>query len=473
MLISKLLSAIGFKCNIKDCEIVNITDDSRKCREGSLFICREGGEDYVSDAVGRGAVCVIAKEKLCENTVVTDRDMGEVYALLCSAFFGDCHKSLRLIGVTGTNGKTTVATMIYTVLTMSGEKCGLISTVENKVCGEGHSTSLTTPDCFEIHSLMARMVEKGARYCVVEASSQGIAEKRLCGLSFDCALLTGVSHEHLDYHGTMENYVNAKKELFKKADRAFINLDSEYSDEFIGASSGKVITYSLKNDRADFTAKWPKSNPEGIDYALVTDYAIHRMKIPAPGLFNVANSLGAVAVCFSLGICLEACASALRMFHGVKGRMEILDLDTPYKVIIDFAHTPESLRQVLLSLKNFPHRRIITLFGCGGDRDEGKRPLMGKTACELSDVVIITADNPRHENPADIIDAILEGTKDSKTPVFIQENRPKAIEFALKTAAEDDIILLAGKGHETGQLIGDERIPMDERKIVREILSYI
>ncbi len=363
--------------------------------------------------------------------------------------------------------------MIYNILTLNGERCGLISTVENKVCSEAHSTNLTTPDCFEVHSLMSRMVEKGARYCVVEASSQGIAEKRLYGLRFDSAVLTGISRDHLDYHGSVENYVAAKKELFTVAEKSFINLDDEYADEFIGASSGKVITYSVKSDLADFTAKWPKDNPDGIDYALVTDFAVQRMKIPVPGSFNVANSLGAIAVCFSLGICLEGCASALRLFNGVRGRMEILNIDTPYKVIIDFAHTPESLRQVLLSLGNFRKGRIITVFGCGGDRDKGKRSMMGKTACELSDVVIITDDNPRHENPTDIIDDILEGTKNYKTPVFIHENRKKAIEFALKTAANNDIILLAGKGHETYQLIGDERVPMDERKIVKEIIAGI
>lgn len=470
MLISQLLEAIDLKCKTKDCDITNITDDSRKCRRGSMFVCHDSGKKYVSKAIENGAVIVIAGEKLCEDCIVVP-DTRKAYSILCAAFFGFCHKRLKLIGITGTNGKTTVAYMIHSILSLSGKKCGLIGTVENKLLCEDTVSSMTTPDCFEMHSMFQKLVESGAEYCIIEASSQGIKQQRVYGLNFDFAVLTGISQDHLDYHGDMESYVESKKELFRNSERSVINIDSPYADEFIKASKGKVITYSQKRNEANFVAKCARETENSVDYAVLIDYLIHRIKVNSPGSFNVMNSLAAVAVCYKSGICIESCAAALRTFSPVKGRMEILDINEPFKVIIDYAHTPESLRQTLISLRNFPHSRIITVFGCGGDRDEIKRPIMGKTACELSDIVIITSDNPRNEEPMRIIDNILSGTKKSKTPVFIRENRKEAIEYALKTARKNDIILLAGKGHETYQILGEEKIPLDEREIVKAFLS--
>lgn len=470
MLISQLLDAVDLKCKTKDCDITNITDDSRKCRKGSIFVCHDSGRKYVQKAIENGAEVIIASEELCENCIVVP-DTRKTYSLLCAAFFGNCHKRLRLIGVTGTNGKTTVSYMIHTILSLNGKKCGLIGTVENKTADESFESTMTTPDCFEMHSLFYKLVQSGAQYCVIEASSQGLSQQRLYGLDFEFAVLTGISQDHLDYHGDMESYVECKKELFKNSEKSVINIDSPYADEFIKAAKGKVITYSQKNNDASFLAKCPRESESSIDYAVLADFLIHRIKVNTPGIFNVMNSLAAVAVCFKCGVCLEGCAAALRAFSPVKGRMEILDTNTEYKVIIDYAHTPESLRQTLLSLKNFPHSRIITVFGCGGDRDASKRSLMGKTASELSDIVVITSDNPRNEEPMNIIDDILAGTKKSKTPVYIHENRQEAIEYALKTARKNDIILLAGKGHETYQILKEERIPLDEREIVKKFLE--
>lgn len=470
MLISQLLDAIDLKCKTKDCNITGITDDSRKCHKGSIFVCHDSGRKYVSQAIENGAEVVIASQHICENCIVVD-DTRKIYSKLCAAYFGNCHKRLKLIGITGTNGKTTVSYMIYSILTMNGKQCGLIGTVENKTANESFASSMTTPDCFEMHSLFHSLVESGAEYCIIEASSQGLSQQRLYGLEFDFAVLTGISQDHLDYHGDMRSYVESKKELFKHSEKSVINIDSSFADEFISAAKGKVITYSQKDNSAQFVAKCIRETESSVDYALLADYIIHRIKVNTPGAFNAMNSLAAIAVCYKSGISLEGCAAALRSFSPVKGRMEILDTDSPFKVIIDYAHTPESLRQALLSLKKFPHSRLITLFGCGGDRDTDKRSLMGKTATELSDIVIVTSDNPRGEKPMDIIDDILEGTKKSKTPVYIYENRQEAIEYALKTAQKNDIILLAGKGHETWQILHEEKIHFDEREIVKDFLN--
>ena len=470
MLISQLFDSYDIKSEIKNKDVKLITDDSRKCTSDSVFVCHKNGEKHISEALSKGAVLVVAEKKLCDNCVVV-ANTRQAYASLCAEFFGNLQKNIKMIGVTGTNGKTTTANMIYTVLTLNGKKCGLIGTVNNNICGEISKTDMTTPDPFELHKMLSELHKWGAEYCVIEASSQGLEQQRLHGIDFYCAVLTNISHDHLDYHKTMESYIEAKKILFRNADKCIINTDDSLSSEFISCSKGKIITYSCERNDACFVAKCQNMTQEGSDYAVIADYLIHRIKINMPGKFNVMNSLAAVAVAYECNISLEGCAHALRSFGGVKGRTEILNVNAPYKVIIDYAHTPDSLKKVLLTLKNFEHNRIITVFGCGGDRDKEKRPIMGDIASQLSDIVIVTSDNPRDENPTDIIDDVLSGLKNGKKTVYIHENRKKAIEYALKIGAKNDIILLAGKGHETSQKSGSEILPMDEREIVSDYLS--
>ena len=470
MLVSQLFSGADFSREIKDKEIINITDNSQNCCEGSIFVCHSSGEKYVKEALEKGAVLVVAETKLTENCYVTE-DTAREYARLSAEFFGNRHRNLKLIAVTGTNGKTTTANMIYTILTLSGKKCGLIGTVKSNICGEETLSSLSTPDPFEMHSMFSRLYEWGAEYCIVEASSQGISEGRLSGLGFYMTVLTNISRDHLDYHGTMENYIESKKSIFPLSDKAVINIDDVCCEEFISACRGKVITYSLNKNEADYISKSIKLREDGSDYAVIADYAIHRIKLSVPGDFNILNSLAAIAAARECDVSLEFCAYALKSFGGVKGRMEILSTDTDYKVIIDYAHTPDALKKVLLCLGSFPHNRVITVFGCGGERDKEKRSMMGNIASQLSDILVITSDNPRGEEPMKIIDDILSGVRKGKKTVYIHENRRKAIEYALKIAQKNDIILLAGKGHETYQLLGEEKIHMDEREIVREILG--
>ena len=470
MLISRLLKALDIVYKQEDADIKFITDDSRKCNGESVFVCDEKGSCYIQEALKNGARLVIC-EKGEGDRCITVPDAKKAYALLCSELVGNAHRRLHLIAITGTNGKTTTAGMLYGILTAAGKKCSLISTVENIIEGESEGASLTTPECFGLHRMLYEISRKGGEYCILEASSQGLDQERLYGLHFDVGVFTNLTEDHLDYHGSFESYKNAKLRLFDNCDKAVINRDDPSWTDFEERAKGRAVTYSLKNDSADYTAKCIKYSENVTDYAFVGDSLIHRMKLQVPGDFNVSNSMAAVAVATELGVSLECCSTALRSFYGVKGRMEILNVNADFRVIIDYAHTPDGIRKALLSLQSFSHNRIITLFGCGGDRDKSKRSLMGKTVAELSDIAVVTSDNPRTENPEDIIDDILEGMKKSKIPVYIQNNRAKAIEYALKTAQKNDIILLCGKGHETYQIIGEDRIPCDERQIVSDILN--
>lgn len=470
MLISQLLASLDIQYKGEDKDIKYITDDSRKCKENSVFICHENAHGFVGDALSKGAVLIIADEKLTEDCVVVE-DTRKMFAILSAAFFGNCHRGLRLIGVTGTNGKTTTASMIHTILTLSGRKCGLISSVTNNTCDGESEAQLTTPDSFSLHSMLYRMKNAGAEFCVIEASSQGLAQQRLYGLHFEGAVFTNLTSDHLDYHKNAENYKKAKLSLFENADFSVINSDDGEKEAFLAVSKGKKLTYSLRDNSATYTAKCIDYKPEGTNYAFVGDSIIHRIKLATPGAFNVSNSLAAISACLEMGVSLFECAEGLRQFYSVKGRMEILPLDEPFTVIIDYAHTEASLRQSLLFLASIKKGRLITVFGCGGNRDREKRAKMGKAVGELSDTVVVTSDNPRNENPSDIINDILSGMKKSKKNIYIHENRKKAIEYALKRAQKNDIIFLAGKGHETSQQIGDEKLPFDEREIVKQFLA--
>ncbi len=469
MLISRLLKAIDIEYKEKDADIKFITDDSRKCVEGSIFICTEKGADYVKEATENGAVLVVSEKKLCESCVVVP-DAKIAFAQLSAEFYMNSHKRLRLIGVTGTNGKTTVCEMLYSIFTFANIKCGLVSTVRN-IAEEETSAEFSTPDPFTLHGMFYEMWKNGAEYCIVECSSQGLCQKRLYGLNFEVGVFTNFTRDHLDYHITEENYIEAKKLLFSSSNISVINLDDIKSEEFISAAKGKILTYSLSKDAADFTAKCITESEDSSDYAFVGDSIIHRMKLKIPGKFNISNSMAALSAATQLGISLDASSAALRNFYGVKGRMEILPLDKEYKVIIDYAHTPDGIRQVLLALSNFRKGRIITVFGCGGDRDTEKRSVMGEIVSQYSDIAVVTSDNPRSEDPQKIIDDILLGMEKSKIPVFIQKNRTKAIEYALKIAQKNDIILLCGKGHETYQITSEGKQHFDEREIVLGILK--
>lgn len=469
MKLSALFHSIGLTDLKKDVEISFITDDSRKCRENTLFVCHEGAERFIEEAEKNGACCVLSSSGAFESCRTADT--REAYSTLCRCFFGFPERGLRLIGVTGTNGKTTTASMIAYILSLSGRKTGLISTVFNSIEDEKTEAQMTTPDCFETAKMLRELSDRGGEFCVIEASSQGLVQKRLSGLCFETAVFTNLTEDHLDYHKTLENYKEAKKILFENCKTAVLNFDDPHYSEFSACTSGRVLSYSVKSDDANFTAKNISVAENRIDYVLVSNSLIHRVRLNLQGEFNVENSLAAIITALECGVSLEESANALKNFSFVKGRMEILDTDTPFRVIIDYAHTPDSLKRVLLSLRRFCRGRLIVLFGCGGNREKEKRPVMGQIATTLADIVFVTTDNPRNEDPADIICDILSGTGTGGASLFVRESREDAIALALKTAKEGDILLLCGKGHETYQLIGNNKVPFDEREMVKKLLS--
>lgn len=466
MKLSLLLQALDRTLKGEEQEIRAICDDSRSCEQGSLFVCHDAAKDYIAAARKNGAVAVVTTTPLDDDCYVVP-DTRQAFAALSRRFFGEADKSLTLVAVTGTNGKTTVASMLHHILSMQGRDCALLSTVTNTETAGGK----TTLDAFSLHRTLQSLAQRGKAYCVMEASSQGLSQERLYGLQFKVGVFTNLTREHLDYHGSFEAYRDAKKKLFSQCEIAVINRDDPSAQEMANACKGEVVTYSLRSDDATFSAKSLRDFDDGQDFALVSESFIHRVKLHLFGTFNVENAMAAILAARSLGVSIEDSAAALRSFHAVKGRMELLETDTPYRVMIDYAHTPDSLRQVLLTLRRVCRGRLILLFGCGGERDKGKRAEMGEIAARNADVVILTSDNPRGEDPDAILTDILQGVGHSKTPLFCKPDRKDAIAFALRQARENDLVLLCGKGHETTMQLAGGAVSFDERAVVRQLLQ--
>lgn len=475
MKLSYLLRNTVTKSDYKDVEISYITDDSRKCKDGCAFVCIEGknfdGHTAAKKAEESGATVIIAQKDVgCSNQVLVENTRSE-YAKMCSMFYSEPSKKMKLIGVTGTNGKTTVSTLIYNVLSALGRKAGLIGTVSNIINGKKTDSVLTTPDAFDLNRMFKEMADCETEYCIMEVSSQALDQCRTDGCHFDIAVFTNLTQDHLDYHGSMENYIAAKRKLFLNSDSAVVNIDDSSYKSLIEGTECKITTYSAKQNAADLTAKTIKLSSGGVDYAIVGISMIGRVHYETPGMFSVYNSMAVIGCLLELGFDFDLVLEAVSKLKSVKGRFEVLDTDTPYKVIVDYAHTPDGLENVIKTLNEVKQGRVITVFGCGGDRDKTKRPIMGKTVAELSDIAVVTTDNPRTEEPESIINDILEGMKGSKNQTYVKVDRTQAIEFALSIAKENDIILLAGKGHETYQIIGKEKIHYDEREKVAEYLQ--
>lgn len=475
----KLRELISLEENhpLGELDIKGVTCDSRVVREDYAFVCIDGvkvdGHKFAASAVKSGASVIIAeKDTGLENQIIVE-NCRQTYALMCAAFFGHPAEKLEIIGVTGTNGKTTTTTLIKSILESQGCKVGLIGTVQNMVGEDVLPAKSTTPDAFELHSLFALMLKAGCDYVVMEVSSHAIDQDRVYGLEFAVCVFTNLTQDHLDYHHTMENYLKTKKKIFYRCKKSVINLDDKYADEFINASDGEVFTYSAKSDNSSFSAKNIRYLPHGVDFELVGDGVIGRAHANTPGSFSVYNALAAAVTVIALGFSFNGCLEGLAKAPGVKGRAEVVPTGLDFTVIIDYAHTPDGLKNIISALNALKKGRLITLFGCGGDRDKGKRPEMGRIAAENSDYVIVTSDNPRTENPGEIISDIMAGVKGHSVPYKVIENREQAVEYAIKNARTDDIVLLAGKGHETYQIIGTSAVHLDEREIVARVAAEI
>lgn len=477
MRLTKLLENVEVKNSFSDYDISEIITDSRKVTEGCVFVCIKGrefdGHSAALKAAEKGAKAIISERQTGAPNEILVNSTREALAKMSSAFYGEPSKKMKFIGVTGTNGKTSTTHMIKKILEYCGKKTGLIGTVSYMAGGEMlSSASLTTPKPQELHRIFKSMAESGCEYCVMEVSSQALAQGRCIGLEFSAAVFTNLTQDHLDYHGTMENYANAKAKLFSQCKCAVLNKDDGRFDFMKNAVlSGDIIGYSKKDNRADYFADNIHLGKAECEYILCTKGKTYNVRIDIPGEFTVYNSLAAISCCSALGIDTVRCVKALAETGGVPGRAEVLKTDTPYTIIIDYAHSPDAIENILSSLRQFAKGRVIALFGCGGDRDKTKRPLMAQKAAENADYLIITSDNPRTENPDEIIEDIIPGINGKGTSCAIISDRTQAIDYAIKNAREGDVIVLCGKGHETYQIIGDEKIHYDEREIVKRILD--
>ena len=474
MLLKDLLP--NFCGSLSDVEIAGITSDSREIKQGFAFVCIKGvandGHKFAATAADLGAVVVITEHEMGVANEIVVADTREVYADMCAKWFGNPADSLKLIGVTGTNGKTSITYMIKSILESAGHKVGLIGTIHNMIGDRIIETKNTTPGVYELNRLFALMKENGCDYAVMEVSSHALDQKRVCNLCFDIAVFTNLTQDHLDYHITMDNYLDAKKKLFKMCKTAVVNADDEYCDKLIEGLDCKVVSYSLE-DSSTYSAKAVKYQPASVEYELVSNDILNHIKFNTGGKFSVYNSMCAAICALELGFPIATVTSAIESISGIKGRAESVPTGKDFTVIIDYAHTPDGLKNILKTFRDCEKNRVIALFGCGGDRDKTKRPIMGSIAVRYADYVIVTSDNPRSEDPSMIIKDILEGTNGSSTPVKVIENRIEAIKYAISIAQKDDIIVLAGKGHETYQILNTSTIHLDEREIVREALEAL
>ena len=460
-------------------EIEAVHYDSRKVTAGSLFVAVTGfasdGNRFIPMALSKGAVAVVTAKKPEDDIpyVLVESDRLALALLGCN-FFGHPAKAMTMIGVTGTNGKTSTTLLLKQVLEkVLGAKVGLIGTMANLVGDEEIPTERTTPESFDLQALFGRMRDAGCSHVVMEVSSHAVTLERIGGTHFDIAAFTNLTEDHLDFHKTMDAYCDAKAELFRRCDKAVINVDDSYAPRILEAAACPVLTTSVAAEEG-LHAKNLELLAEGISFTAVCGEETAEVHLPIPGKFTVYNALTVMGIAKQLGISLAACAEALKTAQGVKGRVEVVPTPgTPYSVLIDYAHTPDGLENVLSSVKDFCKGRLIGVFGCGGDRDPMKRPIMGEIGVKLSDIAIITSDNPRTEDPMAIIEDILKGVKQEYGEYIVMEDRRAAIRYAMDIAEKDDIIVLAGKGHETYQEIHGVKYHLDEREEVAAHLQEL
>lgn len=460
-----------------DIEINAITDDSRKVTSGCAFVCISGpvsdGHKFAADAVNKGASVIICERDLGLDNQIIFPDTRTLYAEMCAKWFNDPTSRIKVIGVTGTNGKTSVTYMLKAILEEAGHKVGLIGTIQNMIGDKVIPTNNTTPGPYQLNELFSKMIEDGCDYAVMEVSSHALDQRRVHGIRFAAAMFTNLTQDHLDYHLTMENYLLAKKRLFSMTDLAIINYDDEWFTPLTDGLKCKTVTYSAVSDESNYSAKNILYSPTGVEFEFVGYSVIGRMKLHTGGKFSVYNAMCAASCAVEIGIPVQTISAAFDRLQGVKGRAEVVPTGRDFSVIIDYAHTPDGLVNILSTFKECKKNRLIVLFGCGGDRDRTKRPLMAKACAELADFVIVTSDNPRSENPEKIIEDILVGLENTKTKYVTIPNRIEAINYAVANAKKDDIIVLAGKGHETYQILADKTIHLDEREVVKEALERL
>ncbi len=465
---------------------VKVTANSKEVEKGSVFVVFEENKQYLFDAVDRGASYILMepnhKELLGDRQrdiqIIFSSNIRKDYGELVAAYFGNEHQNFALIGITGTNGKTTTSYLVEHLLKNIGLKVGVIGTINYRWMDKVEDSKLTTPGCFELHSIVSKMRSDGVDVIIMEVSSHGLAQDRVSGLEFDFAIFTNLTQDHLDYHKNMEDYFKAKSKLFttylRKKGVGIVNLEDKHGRYLFDLLGDRAIGYGFKGCTGDRSGRYLKGEivKSYREIQLLRCLYEHRqweVSIPLLGRHNALNLLAAQGVGLAMGIKPEA-FNVFNSIHQVPGRLERVDNPLGLDIYIDYAHTPDALERVLESIRELNYKRIIVVFGCGGDRDKIKRPLMGRVVSRFADLIVLTSDNPRGEDPEAIIQDILPGI-DNQIPVTIEVDRKKAIKQALYLMEKGDVLVIAGKGHETYQEIGGKRYPFCDRDVVEEIVN--
>lgn len=489
MLFSELRSHIaGVRVvNAADTEVTGIAYDSRQVRPGFVFVAMQGGSfdghAFIVGALEAGAVAVVAEREVKDAVdrgvpyVVAPNGrvaMGEIAAPL----HGYPSRRMKLVGVTGTSGKTTVTHLVQAIFSASGSDAGLIGTLGARIGGNLIETEHTTPESADLQRILRQMADRGVSVCAMEVSSHGLYQGRSLGCEFDCGVFTNIARDHLDFHKTVEAYLDAKLILFRdyparsaKPFHAAINADDPSADKVRAATNGEVITFGVDSP-ADLTASSVKVTDRSVAFDMSYRGDSVGVRMPIGGYFNVYNGLSAAAAALALGLDLGAVARGLASARSVPGRFESVECGQEFGVVVDYAHTPDELENVLRTARDLVSKRLIVVFGCGGDRDRGKRPIMGAIGADMADVVIVTSDNPRTEKPEAIIDDVVGGiAPDRRSAVDVVVDRREAIGAAVRRAEPGDLVVIAGKGHEDYQIFADRTIHFDDREVAREILA--
>ena len=478
MKLSKIMENINLDSVIGDIDIdiKEIQYDSRNIKSGDLFFCIEGysvdGHDYIQNAIDNGAIAIVCQKNIKEGlncSVIKVGDSRKALAIGAANYYNNPSSKMKIIGVTGTNGKTTSVFMIKAILEEQGLKVGIIGTIANYIGDDKIHTERTTPESLELHELFKQMVDAKVDYCVMEVSSHSLSMDRVYGIEFCESIFTNLTQDHLDFHKTFENYFDAKLILFKYSKNSVINIDDTYGEKAYNLIQSNKMTYGL-NSNADIVASDIKMNSRGSKFTVQYKENSLDIELNIPGKHNIYNALGCIGICLNEGIEIPAIKIGLEKVQ-VLGRCELVrnTQNLGFEIILDYAHTPDALENILKTVREFTNGKLISVFGCGGDRDKTKRAIMGEIGSRLSDISIITSDNPRTEDPMEIINDVVKGIKKQEFEVIA--DRTAAIKRAIEIAGQGDVIVIAGKGHEDYQVLKDKTIHFDEREIVSEILK--